>query len=1572
MNWTPDLALVEYALDELEQHEAKLLVWGLVDAAMTEDEVHGIVRDLMNTDKVTAILAHADCTLFDEATVINRLKDERLLFERPFDGGFRTRMAESVRLFSRLRQMFAKHNDGDRWTMAPTLVADYRLLWRRRKYPDRNISKTVALDDFDRTDLSLAARNALRHRLSGESASWSLARFQVDATVRILSGLENGKPQGTMVAAGTGSGKTLAFYLPGLSAAVTDIEQSSRAGTRILAVYPRNELLKDQFSEIFKQCRKFDSYLAGKGLRKLTVGVLGSDTKISLKSIRGPDRPWKKSGDGYVCPFLKCSANLCDGDMVIRDADIQQRKSKLTCRKCGSIVGSDEIALTRQDLKAAPPDVLFTTTEMLNQNMSNTDFRHVFGIGPAAPWAPKLVLLDEVHIYSGAYGAQVGFLLRRWSALTKFRSHFVGLSATLADGANFFAALTGLDPGVVAEISPQPDQMKREGAEYLMALRGDPVSRSALLSTSIQALMLASRILDPRSDVATRPFYGWRTFAFTDQMDSTNRLYLNMVDAEGMLVNGKRNLRFPDGGLAHLRVPRHNRYRYLGGQNWDLCRDIGHRLNTNHRVSRTTSYDQGVSSESEIVISTASLEVGYDDPDVGVVLQHKAPRDIAQFLQRKGRGGRTRHMRPWTLMVLSDYGRDRLAYQAYEQFFDPQLTKRTLPFGNRYVHRMQAVYALIDFLGVEMQTFPAGGSVWRDLRGPFKPRSPDIFERARPALSALIATAPDVLTAHDYARLKAEARAIGERHLGESHWDATNWLSARLRQRALCGLLVKQLGDAPSQEALSRYLRTALKLSDAETRPLLWDHPRPLLLSAVPTALRRLSSTWKTLSGTSSEFYLSAPLPEFIPTMLFNDLSLPEVEIKLPPSVHSDEVRRLPVLQALGEMAPGKVSRRFDQALWVAPDDAIVLELQDGETLEAPVDIDAWYDVEAQAAFWSWEEGIASQRPAFRPHAIKLRSKPDPVVDTSNAQLTWRSQLYASHAGTTLVPPSPNAGMAVFIDHLAFHTHAFHSPATVRRYATCSHATLRIKGAASSKECEAIWHFASNGVPCGIGFEVEVDAVVFALRLPDSISATVDWTDLPRVRAIRSGRYLWEARNGATLKNIVGNVFRRDWLAQIFMAATSLEAVRTGGTLSDAITVVGNGERPALFDEVMTAIFQSPLPTENEEDSPDRLRQDLAYDLTQPIVLAALQATAQALVAPIDANWDAWLVATLHQTLANALQEAIQQLCPELQTDQLVVDIEPGPRADGSRAPSAEIWITETNPGGNGLIEQFHSAYTDQPQRFFRLVETALQASDFEIIDRQMRDILARLAGGHDPDLVQKVEEVRHALGVDEADKKLAGLRRFLVEQGYAVFHGFIAALSSRLLRQDMPRAIDSLLHEVFVQWEAMQVALGIEVDSRIVAALFSGDQRFDDALRQVGFDVPEDNVVVWRFSVIYGLLWARGNVLRSAGLHMHNRFVTGGPHTERLLLSQWLSVPELAIDGAADGWHALWSERLSQQGGASISVPIAQATRIQEILSCAISIPIQQEYLNLYARLKGVSRLADHYVFSFELSETL
>ena len=149
-------------------------------------------------------------------------------------------------------------------------------------------------------------------------------------------------------------------------------------------------------------------------------------------------------------------------------------------------------------------------------------------------------------------------------------------------------------------------------------------------------------------------------------------------------------------------------------------RDLGHDLTgeTLLHITRTSSQDAGVSDQSDVIVATASLEVGFNDPGVGAIVQHKAPRDEAAFLQRRGRAGRTRSMRPWTLVSLSDFGRDRLAYEAYDVLFDPALRARPLPISNRAVLRMQAAYSWMDWCARRLAPADPSGSVWRDLAGP--------------------------------------------------------------------------------------------------------------------------------------------------------------------------------------------------------------------------------------------------------------------------------------------------------------------------------------------------------------------------------------------------------------------------------------------------------------------------------------------------------------------------------------------------------------------------------------------------------------------------------------------------------------------------------------------------------------------------------------------------------------------------------------------------------------------------------------------------------------------------------------
>jgi hypothetical protein len=1519
-------------LDAIERHEARLLVWGLVDGRLNPDELRNLIEPLLENALLGGVTG-----FIDTADVIKTLQGRALLFptdDLPFPG-YRSRMAETVRLLFRLRQLFFRHDGPDRWIQAPTLVSDFRFLWRRRSYPRRDCDAAAAMTSLTAVWGDAQGRAALQALLDARGPDFRLASFQVRAAERIAVSLGARQKTGTLVSAGTGSGKTLAFYLPAIGRITSHVMRDPSPWVKALALYPRNELLRDQFAEIYQECRHLDGLLQRAGRRPLRIGCLFGgtpDRPTSLDSRRLP-AGWRRTNDGVVCSYMRCPGDNCSGELVWRDEDRRARpvRERLLCQACGTVVEGEMVALTRDSMRKAPPDIVFSTTEMLNQRMADDSLRHLFGLPPQAVRPVEVMLLDEVHYYTGTTGAQVAYLLRRWQHLLRAPVSFVGLSATVRDGAAFFARLIGVQEQHVAEIAPLvQSEMVEEGAEHLIALRGDPVSRTSLLSTTIQTAMLMMRALDHGLNRISEGLYGLRTFAFTDNLDVINRLYFSLLDAEGRNNRGDPDLaRHPQGPLAVLRRPLLSRGRERYGQNWGMPEAVGHHLDERKSVGRTSSQDPGVASNADVIVATASLEVGFNDPYVGAVIQHKAPRSAAQFLQRKGRAGRRRGMRPWTAIILSDYGRDRLAYQAYERLFDPVLPPQSLPVASRHIRRIQSVYALIDYLGLNGPDGRSRGHTWGNLAG-------SIFDRP--------------------------------------HVTDRQWASWDERRTFLIRRLVAMLESEPETEALANHLAQALQLPIEDIAPLLWEHPRPLLTAAIPTALRRLSTNWRRGEEDRGDYRQgNSPLPEFAPGQLFGDLNTPEVQVVVPPVPPETEpsVEAMSIAPALREFTPGRVSRRFATGHgwvrhWIGPQTVPVAG-------DAVIELETVYEVQEIGRWDQWRGGAVASLPVFRPYLMRPVFPHRTVRDTSNAEPVWSTQIVARTRGLPQEPPR-GTPWGPLVEVMESFLHAEQSAIEYRRFTCASRADVQMEGQIGAR---IRFGFQHDGEEAALGFSVTCDALRFRLRLPVAIHGRLTATSGPMWRALRTARFFDLAQSSETL-GLVENPFARRWLAEILLTAITFDAMSRNISLEEANAAVAAGNSTLPIGDVLRAFFQSApdddLVAQNlGTQATDRLRQDLDGFIKRADVRDALHRHARLLWEEPDENWEGWLRQRFKSTFGAAALEAIRNLCPDIGEDGLTVDIDSGPRSFGDVLPhdeaADEVWIAETSPGGIGLIETFLTAYAEDPRRFYLLMASALRATEHELVDHQLFRFLEVLDDGSMPDLSESISAYRFGASNESANDAMARLRHALREHGFALFHGYVSALANRVLRPGTSDISDGLLLNAMQVWDAAEIRLGIEIDPAAVAYGLSQDDAIDTVMTAVGLEPPADNLSAWRHNAIYSLLWPRGARVRRGALGLYNPYARL-PDPERLLLAEYLHEGSVQIDLLDTNWREQVLARLSESGTVTAICPVNRSHRLAEAQNFLAINPVMSDYLSVYARLATLRRVRDTFEADFELAE--
>jgi hypothetical protein len=1335
---------LERILDAIELAEYPLLNWGVTNGSFNDAELDKIINSVLPG--------------VDPSPYKAELEKLGLIFRTPM-GTYRSRIAEFLRLTTTLRQWFR----GKRSDESQLLVHDTKFNLRQRAFPSRRIPKSTAL-------------NSLEENNHGEMKPWLasligdeflLSDFQSRSLIEVLNALAEGKNRSLAITAGTGSGKTNAYFWPMYTWLAHMVAAEGHRGPRTLALYPRTELLKDQLENALIQVRQVNAALVAASKPTIRVGVWYGAVPTNIQSIQNLDS-WKKTNlensvKAYICPFLRCS-NCLDAEqmnLVILESNVSKRKALLQCRNshCSYTVTESELVFTRDSLTGedGKADVLFTTTESLNRQLAAGSGEKAFGLSPVS--ALKTILVDEAHVYEGFSGAQTAFLFRRLRNRVQHPMTWVSLSATLDNPKEFISDLVYLDTDVIA---PLQDEMEYRGAEYIVAARHYMESKKSPLSTAIQLAMLMSRILDPKtSGNKSRGFFGSKVFAFADKLDVINRFYFGLSDAEGSTdAKGVTISNDDPRSLATLRgdlqgghsISEPSIQRYRTGQWWKACEDLGHKFLTTSfkKIGLTSSQSSGVDTSADVVVATASLEVGFDDDTVGAVLQYKMPRSAAGFLQRKGRAGRTQKMRPLTTIVLSPYGSDKAAWSNAENYlFQPSLPARRLPMSNRYTHKMQAVYVLLDWLhaevGVSNSWWLLAGKNWSD-------QSKSSRDRAVPALKSL-------------------------------------------------------LDDPRKADEFGSYLQNALGLSSVDAWSILWSHPRGLLTSVVPTAIRRLES------GFAEDGRLDKdPLREFAPANLFTSLNSPEVSVELPPlpgaqssSTGNIEYEFLPIERILREFTPGNTSRHFGKHA----KDRHWVKVDVGQT---QLDVIGRYQA-VDTGLRVIEDGIAI--PIFRPTHTTLDWVPDNYGDGTSAYPEWGVSLKSSGQGKKFDSriqcwDNQTLKIETFL-------HSNGSNVLLSRYSKNSRGWT--SPAFGDKERIDV-SFEAGSQKVYLGMDLEVDGLLIDLLRPQKRPSVSNVERSDRLEfLIKEDDLLIATADPFELERVAKSI--------IYLIAKDGGPNRILGISDDQLA-------QEIYDAGQAVIL--------DFGSPDL---DERLDWFESLHAAIVRRHLQNVLHDRDDDWNEWFDKRIATALGALVLDVFRGLIPDLDSDDLVLDIQ----IDQDDEKSIQIWINEQSPGGNGGIERI-AEELELISKFDSHMHSMLKARELEKLDGELRQVatFALNKGNSESQAIRNSWAIGHKdveLAIEELKTALRSENIFFERSAMAIF----------LNRFMGPGADASLLHfllQFSQDWDNRETSVKFELTAEIMGLLWQQNSSFDAALH---LSSPTDGR---RASAIAAIAWMR------------------------------------------------------------------------------------------------------------------
>jgi len=537
-----------------------------------------------------------------------------------------------------------------------------------------------------------------------------LRKFQEESLYKGLKSLLREDSRAIVLEARTAGGKTLSFLLPLLIYSTYKKLKGEDEGTKALLIYPTTALQNDQATTLFKLLWNINIKLMEKyrkNIPLLSLGLLygltpsrayGGDTvselrlpcpicgsRLQLKfKVEKTEAGREFRRESIVCPSKSCKLHKSDSeeysmlqkmiratreaiysnppDFIIANPDILNArltisgredpaalsilgKSVYICENCGAV----------HDKKRKPRKCKICGSQKLEKKK--------FGY-------PKVIVVDEAHLFRGAFGAQVSHLLTRLEQAIrslnglpeKWRPVYFISSATLNNPKGRASELVNIPQEKILLISASPDKTSQSTNRVHVFIMPKRYSPEATVSRILEAVYRDASALHP----SIREKYNSELEALRKKLFSSKKtgkpttlVFVNRISEANDLLN----------------------YAKFYLKDTDVRMD-GH--TTDYQRDRVRVEDEFSKGNLDLVIATSGLEVGvnFDLVDVGVL--YGMPFYIADYTQRIGRIGRKQHSIVFNIFM-PDKPVDYFYYKNWKLMCDGYL---------RDVHIMNEAYVI--------------------------------------------------------------------------------------------------------------------------------------------------------------------------------------------------------------------------------------------------------------------------------------------------------------------------------------------------------------------------------------------------------------------------------------------------------------------------------------------------------------------------------------------------------------------------------------------------------------------------------------------------------------------------------------------------------------------------------------------------------------------------------------------------------------------------------------------------------------------------------------------------------------